>query len=255
MIQEHLADGRHILIGDRKLFANVSGSAHAAPSVILLGGGGGTTSTWTEIQAAVSGFAPVLSYDRAGLGQSDAAREPQSLDEMLKDLLILIAEARLEPPFVLVGHSVGGLHARRLAETFPRDVAGIVLVDSSHDEQVWRLGAACPEILESEYGPIWRDADEMQRLGWLLDGARSTWRLDVPLIVIEHRRRGRTNPFPSLPEEIFLAFEDAWHEMQQDLATRSSLGELREAAHSGHAICSSQPELVVEAIRDILARR
>jgi len=250
-----IGGGRHILIEKRKLYARVTGALHPAPSVILIAGGGGTTDTWTAIQDAIAEHSPVLSYDRAGLGRSDSADEPQSLDDMLRDLLILMAEAQFQPPFILVGHSVGGLHARKLANIISNDLAGIVLVDSSHDEQVWRLGEACPEILDLEYGPIWRYDGAMRRLGWLLDGERSTWALDVPLTVIEHRRTGRANPFPTLSEDIFFAFEETWHAMQQDLAGRSAQGRLLEAWMSGHGICASQPELVVEAIADIVRDR
>ncbi len=252
MIPESAADAGFLLINERKIFAHVTGASSPAPSVILIGGGGGTTATWTEIQNVLS--IPALSYDRAGLGASDSTPEPQSLDEMITDLLILIAEARLAPPFLLVGHSVGGVHARKLATVIPHDIAGIVLVDSSHEEQVWRLGDTCPAILDSEYGPGWRDEAAMQRLGWLAHGERSTWHLDVPLIVLEHRRSGRPNPFPTLPEEDFLGFEETWHALQVDLASRSKYGELREAKLSGHGIPASQPNLILEAIAEIVSR-
>ena len=247
-----LAAADTLTIAERKLHFHLTGVEHRAPTVILIGGGGGTISTWTAVQDSIARYAPVLTYDRAGLGRSDPTLEPQSLSEMLTDLLKLMAEARLAPPFVLVGHSVGGLHARRLALQFPNDVAGIVLVDSSHDEQVWRLGGVCPEVRDSEYGSVWRDDEAMQRLGWLTGGARSTWRLDVPMIVIEHMRTGRKNPFPNLPEETFHAFEKAWHAMQQDLASWSPRGELREAGRSGHGIPSIQPEVILDAVAGII---
>ncbi len=241
-----------ILIAGRSLHYDLSGESFRPPSVVLIGGGGGTISTWTEVQQALSVHTPVLSYDRAGLGLSDPPAEPQSIDQMLLDLLTLMGRAEMKPPFVLVGHSVGGLHARRLAVHFPQDVLGIVLVDSSHDEQVWRLGGVCPQVLDSEYGPGWRDDAAMQRLGWLTGGARSDWRMDVPLIVIEHMRAGRKNPFPTLPEDTFPLFERAWHGMQQDMASWSSKGELRVATRSGHGIPATEPGLIVQAVEEIL---
>ncbi|MEO8026380.1 MAG: alpha/beta hydrolase [Bryobacteraceae bacterium] len=245
--------GAHYNVQGRKLFARIARLERRAPTVLLLAGGGGTTAVWAEVQDAVAAIAPVCSYDRAGLGESDPAEEKQSLDEIVVDALTLIAEANLAPPFILVGHSVGGLHARHLAAQIPSDVAGLVLADSSHDEQVWRLAEACPAVLESEYGALLGDRETLTGAGWLLDGARSSWRLDVPLIAIEHRRAGRPNPFPGLSEADFAAFERAWHAMQSDLATWSRHGELREADRSGHGIPGDQPELVTAAIADILA--
>lgn len=74
------------------LFLDCQGKA-SGPTVILLAGGGGTTDTWNKVQPAVSKFARVCSYDRAGLGKSDPVREPQTADQIVSDLAVLLKKS------------------------------------------------------------------------------------------------------------------------------------------------------------------
>lgn len=227
--------GQLIEVHGHSLFLDCDGDENGA-TVILIAGGHGTTEIWNKIQKPISRFARVCSYDRLGLGRSEPLpkKQEQSLNAIVSDLAGLLESAKLRPPYVLVGHSIGGLYARAYDEHHDAQVAGMVLIDSSHEEQIWRFAQSEPDAL-SEY-PRWRDKDFMRSEGFLAPGERLTWTFTKPLIVLEH----------GIPPE------PVWHEMQMDLARRSRRGHLLTATESSHYIQKIQPALVIDAIHKVL---
>lgn len=223
-------------VNAHRLFLQCEGQA-SAPTVVLLAGAGATTATWDKVQRQISLFAEVCSYDRAGLGKSDPAGEqPQSAPQIVEDLAALLQAAQIQPPYVLVGHSIGGIYARLFDEQHDTEVAGMVLVDSSHEEQIWRFANDEPKAL-SEY-PQWQNQSVMSAQGFLPPEKRLEWRFDKPLIVIEH----------AIPPD------PVWHKMQKDLASRSPKSEFITATHSSHYIQKIQPELVIAAVHSVVAQ-
>ena len=204
---------RLISIGERRLSINCAGQPAAQrATVILISGGGGTSKDWARVQPDIARFVRVCSYDPADLGDSDKTTQRQSAEEMVEDLHALLNASGEKKPYILVGLSMGGLYARRFATKYPSEVAGFLFVDSSHEEQAWRLHEIDPA------GPGLSDA--VGRGGFIAkQGERSTWRTEAPLIVL-----GRGKPFPrtgQLTEAQFAAWDRIWQEMQQDLARRS----------------------------------
>lgn len=127
--------------GGFRLWLVASGAEKPGPTVLLeCGIAGPTSASWGWVQRGVEAFAPVVSYDRAGLGRSDPAPLPRDGRSMVRELRAALAGAGHDGPFVLVGHSFGGLLARLFADAYPGDVAGVVLVDSSHPRQAARGG-------------------------------------------------------------------------------------------------------------------
>lgn len=121
------APGRMIDVGGRRLHVQISGES--GPSVVLESGLAATSLTWALVQPLIAQFARVMSYDRAGLGWSDDAAGPATALNAVQDLETLLDRAGLPAPFVLVGHSFGGLIARILQQRHPELVAGLALVD------------------------------------------------------------------------------------------------------------------------------
>jgi len=119
--------GTLVDIGSCRLHFNQQGVA--APAVILEAGIAATSLSWWYVQPRVAGFARVCSYDRAGLGWSTACRAPRSTEQLVFELRTLLRNAQVAPPYVLVGHSFGGLLVRAYAYLHPEEVAGIVMVD------------------------------------------------------------------------------------------------------------------------------
>lgn len=233
------AEARLVSIGDRELSISCSGVRTKA-TVVLAAGAGRTAADWNKVEPEIAKFTRVCSYDRAGLGASAKAAKPQSEDEVLLDLHKLLAAAGEKGPFLLVGHSLGGLYVRHYATKFPAEVAGLVLVDSAHEEQVWRFR----EIAPSMGAPA--DDGFLTKPGELLD-----WKTTLPMIVLTHGELTLRDLPSGITELQLQQLEKTWQELQLDLAKRSPTGELRRAMWSHHFIQTSQPNVVIEAVRDI----
>jgi pimeloyl-ACP methyl ester carboxylesterase len=126
------APGRLIDVGGFRLHLNCAGEGR--PTVVLDAALGGSSVSWALVQPEVAKFARVCSYDRAGFGWSEAGPMPRTAGRIADELRTLLDRAGERPPFVLVGHSFGGLVARIFAARYPELVAGMVLVDPAHPE-------------------------------------------------------------------------------------------------------------------------
>jgi pimeloyl-ACP methyl ester carboxylesterase len=132
--QHRFRIGRAVDIGGRSVNIDCSGSGD--PAVILESGGGGYGGYgWRRIHAEVAKFTRVCWYDRAGEGWSDPVPTARSSATVVQDLHELLQRAPVAGPYVMVGHSIGGEYVRVFTARFPSEVAGVVLVDSTHPEQ------------------------------------------------------------------------------------------------------------------------
>ena len=130
--------GRLVDVGGYRLHLDCQGMG--SPAVILDGGIGVETSlAWTRVQSGVSEFSRVCVYDRAGNGWSDASPRPRTAQVMVDELRALLGAAEIPGPYVLVAHSFGGLVSRLYASMHPEEVAGMVLLDSAHEDQMERF--------------------------------------------------------------------------------------------------------------------
>src|SRR6266571_5585633 len=133
------APGKLIDVGGYRLHINCTGAGRT--TVILDAGLGGSSLDWSRVQPGVATFTRVCSYDRAGYGWSDSGPTPRTSERIVRELHTLLVKAGVPGPYVLVGHSFGGLNMRLYAYTYPQDVAGLVLVDSSHENDPTALKA------------------------------------------------------------------------------------------------------------------
>lgn len=122
--------GRLVRVNNRLMHVNVTGES--TPTVVFESGMGASCLSWTHVQPAVAEFSRAVSYDRAGHGWSDPAREPRTAQQIAKELHALLDAAGVPGPYVLVGHSFGGYVSRAFAHLYREDVVGMVLVDSIH---------------------------------------------------------------------------------------------------------------------------
>jgi pimeloyl-ACP methyl ester carboxylesterase len=120
--------------GGRRLNLFCLGSG--SPTVILEGGLGDDITTWRNVHARLARTTRVCAYDRAGYGFSDPGPSPRTAEALSEDLERLLRNARLRPPFVVVGASIAGLHVRLFVDRHLDEVAGVVLVDPSFEHQV-----------------------------------------------------------------------------------------------------------------------
>jgi pimeloyl-ACP methyl ester carboxylesterase len=124
--------GRMIDVGGFKLHLNCAGEG--TPAVVMDAALGGSSISWSLIQPSIARVTRTCSYDRAGFGWSEAGPLPRTAGRIADELRTLLRAADVPPPFLLVGHSFGGLVMRIAAARFREDVAGLVLVDPAHPE-------------------------------------------------------------------------------------------------------------------------
>ncbi len=120
--------GKRIDVGGYQLHLNVRGEGN--PTVVMEYGLGGLSPVWSLVESEVAKFTQVCTYDRAGYGWSDSSPYPRTSEYMVKELHILLTNAGVEGPYILVGHSLGGLNMRQFASQYPDKVLGLVLVDA-----------------------------------------------------------------------------------------------------------------------------
>jgi pimeloyl-ACP methyl ester carboxylesterase len=250
----------------------------ARPAVIFEAGLSqyAANSTYGAAQDAIAPFARVCTYDRAGLGWSDAAPAGWTQEAMARDLHRLLANAGLRGPYVLVAHSLGGLLARTYARTYSKEVAGLVLVDSTTEADfpefesaragivaqidsalagarpgipvIGLPGGTSPEMALAFTPEILRGVKtEFEAFAALPEAMRRPGGFGtlggLPLIVI---RRGRTAQPPGEA--------DARHRAAQEALAAISTDSLSIVAqNSGHTIPLDEPQVVADAVRRMLA--
>ncbi|MGF1478477.1 MAG: alpha/beta fold hydrolase [Cyanophyceae cyanobacterium] len=139
--RRHPPPGELVDIGGFLLHLNCIGQG--TPKVVMDAGGAAPSITWGLVPSEIAKFTRVCTYDRAGLGWSDPnLRSPRTSQQSVDELHLLLTKAGINPPYILVGHSLGGVNMRLYASQYPEDVVGLVLVDSSHENQItsemWR---------------------------------------------------------------------------------------------------------------------
>ena len=128
--------GKLVDIGGRRLHLNCSGEG--SPTVVLESSAGYFSLAWALVQPGVASFTRVCSYDRAGYAWSDAGPEPRTMAQIVFELHSLLAAAGEKGPYLMAGEAMGGAIVRTFAAQYPKDVAGMVLVESVHeDDQIF----------------------------------------------------------------------------------------------------------------------
>ena len=256
-------------------------TGQGSPTVVLDPGLSNSWLHWYKVQPEVAKFARVCSYDRAGLGWSDPRPGPRTSKVIAEELHSLLRNAGIAPPFVLVGHSIGGLNMQMYASLYRSEVSGMVLVDSVHADQrrvfgaefqrgseywtsvmkrnLWLMPFGIPRLLgwcgtslpDRRAALRAFDCTAQQNRGWLAEETgsetssnqvRATGSLgDLPLVVVS---RGPTNA----AQKPFLA---VWFALQDSLAHRSTHGRRIIAEGAGHDIHLDRPDVVIAAIRDV----
>jgi pimeloyl-ACP methyl ester carboxylesterase len=271
--------GKLVDVGGHRLHIHCSGheGAPRGPVVVMDAGIGECSIGWCLVQPEIAKFARVCTYDRAGLGWSDSSPTARTSRQIVKELHALLVNAGIEPPFVMVGHSFGGINVRLYASLYPEEVSGIVLVDASSEyysirhimplyQKLGLLTAifGLPRLFaglvisgnpifdkDSRYPPAypaivtstkylntvrreWSKVDESW--GEALSSNKSLG--DRPLLAL----------LPTSEHELFPVAQ----KLQMELVGRSTEGKLILVENSGHHIQHDRPEIVIEAVREVV---
>ena len=244
----YLAGGGRFDVGGRALYLDCRGSG--TPTIVLEAGSGADSSTWVAVHDELAATTRTCAYDRAGRGRSDP-RERHTLGDAATDLRRLLAAAGEQPPFIVVGHSLGGAYGRVFAGTYRPEVAGLVLVDAFKPdlEEAW---------IHPLLGPLRGEYEA--RLDGLRAQVAATDSLDWPASEAQLRLGG----LAGLPIE---ALEAPRGEPRLDQPTNDAIAAARQAGieslspgsvtytiawGAGHNIQFDRPDLVVAAVRRLV---
>ena len=240
--------------------------------MVIEQGAGSPSPLWWPIQEKIAAFARVCTYDRAGYLWSEPVRRARSVGDRAEELHLLLANADLPGPYLLVGHSYGGLIARDFALRYPTETVGLVLVDTPDEtvlrepqtqalyarmrnftrilEMASRFGLTrllqkIPSVRQAlwfvrpdEYSAVSDDLASLKHLeSWTLTAGELG---DLPLAILTHGQ-----PFPGP----FAVLESGWMASQHRLAALSRRATLISAHNSNHMIHLEQPDLVIHAVR------
>lgn len=239
--------------GGRSLYLRCVGSG--SPTVILEAGFGGTTNNWSAVQPQLGRTTRTCAYDRAGLGNSLPIPGVHDAGDEVDDLARLLERAELPPPYVLVGHSYGGLLARVFANAHPEKTAGVVLVDAVGRDQdrllsaIWREAPA--RVRRSAPDPAEPVVDGVDRHAGAALDAKVRALPGVPLVVIT-RGRADADELQLLPAALQRKAGRLWVDMQDELAALSDDSVHVVAPRSGHFVQSpadGQPGVVIRGVR------
>jgi pimeloyl-ACP methyl ester carboxylesterase len=243
-------------VGGRRLFLRCVG--HGSPTVVFESH---VSHDWFALQNQVAQFTRVCSWDHPSgpWSRSDPATGPRTARDIVADLHTLLGVAGVPGPYVLAGHSNRGLFSLLYASTYPRQVAGLVLIDAVHPAYRKRRLAMFKPLLPPEVWEAFRQEtlavphrliDPEQLDIWTSERqtrvalGRSPLR-PMPLVVLAHGHPDPDTPFVELEEPF-------WQQLQRELARLVPGGRLVVATESGHDIQHEQPELVLDAIRDVV---
>ncbi|WP_252275392.1 alpha/beta fold hydrolase [Pseudomonas subflava] len=217
-------------------------------TVVLVNGSGGPIEGWHKVFAPLAGFARVFAYNRAGIGGSTEPSYPQRGTHLVRSLRGALQAAGVEPPYVLVGHSFGGLIVNLFARLHPNEVAAVVMVEATAPRDVAVLKTHATGLQRLLQGALRRLAPANPNA--------ETEQAAATVVELES-----APPFPPIPLTVVSGGKPAmrWATAQQALAARakhqrelaglSPLGEQIIAAGSGHFPQFTEPQCVVDAIR------
>jgi pimeloyl-ACP methyl ester carboxylesterase len=258
---------------------------HNAPTIILDVGLGADLNWWNLVQSEVSKVARVVSFDRPGYGWSDSGISPRTSKQIVPELHELLQAAKLKSPYILVGHSFGGANMRLYANTYPEEVAGLILVDACHEDQNFEEDLSNKNILArcknyllnstlSHYVGIsrWFMAESFEPFFSSLmsrqlrdeiiakaSGVKSLRARDNEMLNLREsllQLKCSKNALSDKPLIVITAEETnkdpEWQKYQKQLVSLSKRGRQIIAENSSHMINVDKPEVIVEAIKEII---
>ena len=293
LLRENPVPGQLVDVGVFKMHLYCTGEGN--PAVILAAGLDDFSIFWSQVQSEIAKVTRVCSYDRAGLGWSEANPSPRTSGNMVKELHALLYNAGVDGPYVMVGHSFGGALTRLYAHQYPGEVAAMILVDAAPDELFIRI-PNWDDAIGGKLG-LYRTLAPLSSFGLLAFTPQSIPNRGLPEDVLAQYRaiavstdyfqtgiaeneafqdnltevrnakislhdmplvvisRGYWDAMPGFSESENQQAWQTWQEMQAKLLSLSSNSRQAIATESEHHIQLQQPDLIINSIIDLMQGR
>jgi pimeloyl-ACP methyl ester carboxylesterase len=242
-----------VLIGKHHVEVSVTGEG--PHTVVFEAGLGHDLSVWEDVASEVSEFAKVVSYSRAGYGQSEASELPRTLNQIATELDALLTAQNVSPPYIMVGHSAGGFYIRKYAELYPNKVQGFVFVDATPEKILVALRgldkerALKEEIVINSMTPDRVKPEDIYFSKITATGVfpSSSDLPNVPAAMITAMKQ-------EYPQFLMHTAEgkNLWRELQSELITGFTNYQHTILSGSGHNVHREQPGVVVNAIQYVI---
>ena len=269
--------GSLVELNGRKVHVLCAGEG--SPTVILEAGLPGSSLTWMSVFSEIAELTRVCAYDRPGYGWSQPTTSPRTAETIVQELRVLLQSTDTQPPYILVGHSFGGLLMQLYATRFPNDFTGMVLVDSSHPDQAHRT-LDLQEIDTISFamktlGPIGivrllfpvpagnpesRDVSVREQERELLMTSRTLRTATREMSGLRESLRQVTESTVDLGSKPLVVLSEgrrraeSWQALQEDLSRMSTNSEWQVVDGAGHFVQHDQPDVVVDAVRRVIEK-
>lgn len=248
---KHLPSSKRIAVGEQVLRFSMAGQGN--PTIVMLAGAGGPLESWHKLFPGIEQLGTVVCYDRPGVGGSARPREAQMGTTAVMQLRALLREIGAKPPFLLVGHSFGGLHANLFARVYPEETCGVLFLEATAPDDVlsmkqYRSGLqrAITGLLDrvSPLDPNDEISNERETVAEIAEAPAFP---PIPVTVLSGGKR--------LPRwMVSRAAQQERARNQQGLVRLSPLGEHVIAQRSAHFPQMSEPQVVLEALSALVRR-
>ena len=269
--------GSLVELNGRKVHVLCAGEG--SPTVILEAGLPGSSLTWMSVFSEIAELTRVCAYDRPGYGWSQPTTSPRTAETIVQELRVLLQSTDTQPPYILVGHSFGGLLMQLYATRFPNEFTGMVLVDSSHPDQAHRT-LDLQEIDTISFamktlGPIGivrllfpvpagnpesRDVSVREQERELLMTSRTLRTAAREMSGLRESLRQVTDSTVDLGSKPLVVLSEgrrraeSWQALQEDLSRMSTNSEWQVVDGAGHFVQHDQPDVVVDAVRRVIEK-
>jgi len=276
-LRDNPPPGSLVELNGRKVHVLCAGEG--SPTVILEAGLPGSSLTWMSVFSEIAELTRVCAYDRPGYGWSQPTTSPRTAETIVQELRVLLQSTDTQPPYILVGHSFGGLLMQLYATRFPNEFTGMVLVDSSHPDQAHRT-LDLQEIDTISFamktlGPIGivrllfpvpagnpesRDVSVREQERELLMTSRTLRTAAREMSGLRESLRQVTDSTVDLGSKPLVVLSEgrrraeSWQALQEDLSRMSTNSEWQVVDGAGHFVQHDQPDVVVDAVRRVIEK-
>lgn len=260
-----LSEGAFIKLRGKKQFVMIQGKGN--PTVVFVTGKGRSLNDFRTIYSAISQKAQTFAYDRMGIGQSESVNNKRTVDTMAYELNALLIEANIKPPYILVGHSLGGYVIRCFQKMYPKKVAGMIYIDSAFETEFKNGMAVRNEVDKIKYKEKQKtylnrsdrtqghNAESEYSFDYDPSGYATNQKIvkdikipdNIPITVYMSTMLDETNPYSKQELEGRYRYYEEWKKQapQMKLITTSK---------SGHFIQIEEPYLIIDGINEMLKK-